>query len=335
MNLNEIKDKLNSMEYDFLRNDEHLGNNIILLTLGGSYAYGTNIETSDLDIRGIASNRPKELLGLSNFEQFTNEVTDTTIYSLKKIVSLLLNCNPNTIEILGTKPEHVFMISDEGKMLKDNVNLFLSQKCIHSFGGYATAQLRRLQNALARDEYPQAEKEKHILGSIMSQMHHLQTSYTKFRNQEITLYLDESNKPDFKQEIFMDINLAHYPLRDFKDIYSEMHNVVKDYNKLNHRNRKKTEGKLFKHAMHLIRLYLMVLDILQGKGVNTYRENDIDLLMSIRNGKYSYEDIFEMVDKYEKEVKYAEKHTELPIDVDFKKVEELVMEINRMSLRKY
>lgn len=334
MDLKEIKNKLNSMEYDFLRNDEHLGNNIILLTLGGSYAYGTNIETSDLDIRGIASNKPKELLGLSNFEQFTNEVTDTTIYSLKKIVSLLLNCNPNTIEILGTKPEHIFMISDEGKMLKDNVNLFLSQKCIHSFGGYATAQLRRLQNALARDEYPQAEKEKHILGSIMSQMHHLQTSYTKFSNQEIKLYLDESNKVDFKQEIFMDINLAHYPLRDFKDVYSEMHNVVKDYNKLNHRNRKKTEGKLFKHAMHLIRLYLMVLDILTRKGINTYRENDIDLLMSIRNGKYSYEEIFEMVDKYEKEVKYAEKHTELPIDVDFKQVEELVIEINRMSLRK-
>jgi len=29
----------------------------------------------------------------------------------------------------------------------------LSKKAIHSFGNYATAQLRRLKNALARDSY--------------------------------------------------------------------------------------------------------------------------------------------------------------------------------------
>ena len=50
MTLKEIKEKLKSTEYDFIRMNKHLGNNIILLGLGGSYAYGTNIETSDLDI---------------------------------------------------------------------------------------------------------------------------------------------------------------------------------------------------------------------------------------------------------------------------------------------
>ena len=39
MNLIEIKRKLQTAEYDFLRNNENLGNNIILLGLGGSYAY--------------------------------------------------------------------------------------------------------------------------------------------------------------------------------------------------------------------------------------------------------------------------------------------------------
>ena len=39
MTVENIKDLLKTTEYDFLRKDENLGNKIILLTLGGSYAF--------------------------------------------------------------------------------------------------------------------------------------------------------------------------------------------------------------------------------------------------------------------------------------------------------
>lgn len=35
MTIGQIKEKLKSEEYDFLREDKNLGNNIIILTLGG------------------------------------------------------------------------------------------------------------------------------------------------------------------------------------------------------------------------------------------------------------------------------------------------------------
>ena len=37
----EIRNTLNSADYSFLRENPHLGNNVILITVGGSHAYGT------------------------------------------------------------------------------------------------------------------------------------------------------------------------------------------------------------------------------------------------------------------------------------------------------
>ena len=73
MTVNEIKETLKTPEYEFLKTNPHLGNNIILLGLGGSHAYGNNVEGSDVDVRGIALNSTAEILGTSNFEQVVNE----------------------------------------------------------------------------------------------------------------------------------------------------------------------------------------------------------------------------------------------------------------------
>ena len=101
MEVKEIREMIKNKEYDFLRNNEHLGNNIILLGLGGSHAYGLNTEESDVDIRGCALNSKKEILLGQNFQQIEDKQTDTVIYSFEKLVHLLCNSNPNVLEILG------------------------------------------------------------------------------------------------------------------------------------------------------------------------------------------------------------------------------------------
>lgn len=334
MNNKQIIKSIQSEKYNFLRTDNNLKENVILLTVGGSHAYGTENENSDLDIRGIAIENKNCILGLSNFEQFEDKITDTVIYGLKKYINLISNCNPNTIEILGTKKEQIYYINEIGQLLKDNINLFLSKRAVHSFGGYAIAQLRRLENALVRDEYPQAEKEQHILKTIQGQMYHFIDHYKDLTGQTINLYIDKSNKEDYETEIFMDLDLKNYPLRDFKNIYSEMNNIVSEYGKLNHRNNKKDEIHLNKHAMHLIRLYLMGIDILEGNGVNTYRENDRELLLNIRNGKYEYKEIFEMANSYKNRFEYASKNTSLPSQPNYKLIEELVIDMYEKYLKR-
>lgn len=145
--MKDFKKLIQGSEYDFLRKNEHLGENIILLGLGGSHAYGTNIESSDVDIRGCAINTKREILLVRDFEQFCDDKnTDTVIYSFNKMVKLLTGMNPNVIEILGLKPEHYLIVSDIGQELLDNKDMFISQLAANSFGGYAHQQFVRLQS---------------------------------------------------------------------------------------------------------------------------------------------------------------------------------------------
>lgn len=339
MTISEIKNMLNSSQYDFLRTNKHLGNSIILLTFGGSYAYGTNTDTSDIDIRGCALNSKEEILTNKNFEQFVNEETDTTIYSFNKLISLLINCNPNTIEILGCKPEHYFYLSPIGKELIDNRYLFLSKKCIHSFGGYSNQQLWRLSNKSAR-LVSQEEQERHILSSIQSAATTFKNKFALYDDDSINLYVDKSDREEYDSEIFMDINLKHYPLRDYKGMWGEMNNIVKDYAKIGKRNSHAIErGKLSKHMMHLIRLYLMCLDILENGEIVTYREKDHDFLMEIRNGKYLDEnrqpiaEFYEIVEEFEAKMQKAKETTALPENPDYKKIQEFVMSVNERIVR--
>lgn len=324
----------NSKEYQFLNTNEHLGKNIILLGVAGSYAYGTNNKDSDIDIRGIALNQKADLLGMTHFEQYTDENTDTTIYSFRKMIHLLMRCNPNTCEILGLKKEHYLILSDIGQELLDHKSIFLSKLAIHSFGGYAGQQLRRLQNALARDAFSQTEKERHILNSIHNAMFDFQKRYTKFNCGTIQLYIDKTEKTSYDTEIFMDVDLKHYPLRDYCGIWSEMQSIVKNYDKAGKRNHKKDDNHLNKHAMHLIRLFMMAIDILEKGEINTYREKEQQLLCKIRAGCFQKEDgqfrqeFYELLSDYEKKLTYASKHTTLPDEPDYKAIEEFVIHVN-------
>ena len=338
MTTEELRSLTEKPEYGFLRTNEHLGDRIIFLTLGGSHAYGTNVEGSDVDVRGCALNSRSDILGMTNFEQVVDNGTDTTVYAFNKLVSLLLNCNPNCIELLGCKAEHYFVLTGIGRQMIENRKMFLSQRAVNSFGGYANQQLRRLQNAIARDSLPQAQKEVHIRQSMESAMLAFEHTYTEFQQGSIRLYTGAPTTEGLERELYADVRMAGMPVRQLHSMLNDLSNVLGSYDKLNHRN-KKDENHLNKHAMHLIRLYLMCIDILEKEDIITYREADHDLLMSIRNGAYQQEDgtfrqeFFDMLHEYEKRMEYAKENTSLPKGPNMKRIEEFVESVNLSAVQ--
>lgn len=330
------KSLIHTPEYDFLWSNPHLGTeNLLFLTFGGSHSYGTNVETSDVDIRGCALNSRSDLLGFTNFEQVVDNKTDTTVYSFNKLVNLMLSCNPNTIEMLGCKPEHYFYLTDIGQEMINNRKMFLSQRAFNTFGGYATQQLRRLKNALARDQYDVDELEEHIRGSCVNAMRTFADRYPGFTEDSLRLFT-KVDAASGELRIHADVDMKDVNLRELWGMLSELKETIKNYENgaLNHRNSKKDDVHLNKHAMHLIRLYLMCVDLLEKGDIVTYREAEREELLAIRNGKYRTEDggfrpeFFDMVKEWEKRMEYAKKHSVLPVKPDMKRVEEFVMEVN-------
>ena len=233
MTVEEIREKLKTSEYDFLRNNKHLGSNIILLGLGGSYSYGMNIEgKSDIDIRGVALNSKEEILLLQNFGQIVDENTDTTIYSFNKMVNLLCKANPNVMEQLGLNPEHYLYIHPIGQVLLNNSKLFLSKRVVYSFAGYAKEQLKKLDNKSSqsfgedytgigrRNRYAAAHNK---LGKYMA--HLIRLYYMCFdilENQKIITYRNKEH------DLLMNIRNGEYldknqqPISSFYDLLSEL-----------------------------------------------------------------------------------------------------------------
>lgn len=331
----DAREIIQKTEYDFLRTEERLGDRIMLLGLGGSHAYGTSNENSDIDFRGVTLQMPSDLIGLTSFEQYEDRPTDTVIYGFNKIIKLLLECNPNTCEILGLDEEQYAIKNDLGQELIDHTELFLSKRAIKSFGGYAGAQLRRLQNAIARDRMQQSEREKHILRSIQNALDDFNRRYNHFDKGSISLYIDEAENPELDTEIFVDAEYHHLPLRDYSEMWSVMRSVVTDYSKIGKRNKKKDENHLNKHAMHLIRLFMMAIDIVENKLIRTHRADDLELLLKIRNGGYMLPDgtldaaFYEILGDYEKLLEEAARHTSLPDNPDMDAVSKYVERVNR------
>ena len=203
-------------------------------------------------------------------------------------------------------------------------------------GADAGQQLRRLENALVHDAYPAEVKERHIMGSCENTCFTFPERYRSFTPEQIKLSVaDVEGRP----QVVADIRMEQVPLRTLTGMVSELVEITRNYDKIHHRNKKKDDAHLNKHAMHLVRLYLMCLDILEKEEIVTYRAADHDLLMDIRNGRYQREDhtfssaFYDLLNDLEKRLDYAREHTSLPETPDLARIEAFQMAVNERVVR--
>lgn len=138
----------------------------ILLTVAGSRAYGTNTFKSDVDLKGVCVPPAEYYLGTRRFEQADKPAAmgvfmdilpheleqsatayglEGTVYEVRKFLDLAAGANPNILDVLFCRDEDVIIRSMWGDFLRSERERFLTKKCLHTFFGYARAQLDRIE----------------------------------------------------------------------------------------------------------------------------------------------------------------------------------------------
>lgn len=113
----------------------------------GSKAYGTNIATSDTDIRGIFVAQPEAVrTPWGHIEQISpNTGDDIVLYELNKYMRLALQCNPNIIETMWIDEGDIIQVTPEYQLLRSHAPELLNISIADTTMGYALSQLHRIK----------------------------------------------------------------------------------------------------------------------------------------------------------------------------------------------
>ena len=134
---------------------------ICYLVLAGSHAHGTNTNESDVDIKGIVL--PPEQVRNNIFNTFNqasdsevisknwahlrnpnNPKLESVIYSVARILQLATTANPSILEILWADDESILNCNTIGQLIRNNRKLFLTNRCRHTYAGYAHQQMEKI-----------------------------------------------------------------------------------------------------------------------------------------------------------------------------------------------
>lgn len=144
----------------------------ILIGYRGSITHGTYMPQNDpnsiddKDVMSIVIPPIDFYLGLKNWgsrgtKEIKQDEWDIVVYELKKYLSLVAKSNPNVLSLLWLDDGDYIFISDLGKMLIANRDMFITKQAYHSFIGYAHGQAHRMTH-MAFEGY-MGEKRKRLV----------------------------------------------------------------------------------------------------------------------------------------------------------------------------
>ena len=237
------------------------------------------------------------------------------IYNLKKFLTLCKDANPAIIELLFAPEKCWVTCRKEWIEILDRTDYFISKKAKYTFTGYAHSQLQRIMTHRGwLLSPPKEEPTREKFGLPMN---------PRLTNEQISAVVS----------IPADLFVTEYRVEAEKEKhYREARRYWDMYmNWKVHRNpaRAALEEKYgydTKHAMHLIRLMYEGEELLLT-GKITFPRPELDELVAVRNGLYTYEQLMEKVEGYDARFEVLYEKSTLRYAPDFVAINELYLKL--------
>jgi predicted nucleotidyltransferase len=305
--------------------------NAVLVVVGGSTAYGTATETSDIDIRGIFIADEKYYLGMGSIEGVEinrGEGSESdTFKELREFFNLAADGNPNIVEQMFVRPEHILHITPLGQKLIDNREIFLSKRCRHSYAGYAHQQLKRIEGHYRwiKDPPNEPDAEKYKVKRYRNKTSGKVIPVSDYEAKMQRMF----ESPEHWEE-FMDIDSKSYD--QAKKKYEQYLTWKKNRNEMRHQL-EKDHGYDTKHASHLVRLLLQGKQILTEHTLDTFlRPDDLQMVRDVRYGKWSYEDLVAYAGEFEQKFNELEQTSTLRKSPEREQISDVCCSITKAFL---
>ncbi len=344
----------------------HTDSTVLFECVAGSRAYGLNTHTSDTDIRGVFAPPASRFFGLHAVDQVNSNDNNVVYFELRRFVELLAKNNPNVIELLGVDEEFIQVCHPLFKLLTPA--LFLSKRCLETFGRYAHTQIRKAQGLNKKVLNPVSEKRKHVVdfcyvlhgyGSKLLadwltannyeaercglvRIPHFRDVYAIFHDATglhgFRGIVAKSNSDDVATSTIPDYMQPVGTLSFNRDAYSR---YCRDYTAYHTWVQKRNEeryrstiehGKNYdaKNMMHVFRLLGMAEDIARYGEIRTRRTDRTELL-AIRSGVYSYQELTDRAEQIMVDLEESYRSADLPDAPDEQAIEHTLVEM-RMKL---
>lgn len=337
-------------------------NLLLFECISGSNAYGLNLPSSDMDIKGVFVLPQSMYYGLDYIPQISDEKNDVVYYELKRFVELLYKNNPNILEMLNSPEDCILYKHPLFDLLEPT--LFLSKQCKETFAGYAMSQIKKARGLNKKIMTPMEKERKSVLnfcyvqhqqGAIALHSWLKQKGYHQEQCGLVNiphmrdvygLYYDKNKEHNFEGIVrakttdtillsSIPAGLVHEAMLYFnKDGYKK---YCKDYREywdwVEKRNESRYENTLShgknydaKNMMHTFRLLDMAEEILTSKTILVRRPNREELL-NIRAGNREYDELIQEAEAKVEKIEQAFLHSTLPDEPNKDVIEAILVKI--------
>lgn len=140
---------------------------LIFKAIRGSHAYGTNIETSDIDQIGIYV-LPDKYIKAVTFDSDWEDIhvkdqknnMECTYYDLRKFLRLVQENNPNTFEVFNLSSDCILYKDPVFDIVLNHEKKFITKKCYDSFLRYASQQIKKSQTQDRKQNWEKSRMER-------------------------------------------------------------------------------------------------------------------------------------------------------------------------------